>query len=47
MINGDIGARNIIRKNFDRVRYVEIKDPFCFIDIDSQDELETLLTLLP
>ncbi len=46
MINGDIGARNIIRKNSDRVRYVEIKDPLCFFDIDSQDDLENLLALL-
>ena len=47
MINGDIGARNIIRKNSERVLYVEIKDPLCFFDIDSQDDLEDLLTLLP
>jgi len=45
MINGDIGARNIIRKNSERVLYVEIKDPLCFFDIDSQDDLEDLLTL--
>jgi molybdenum cofactor cytidylyltransferase len=47
MINGDIGARNIIRKNSERVLYVEIKDPLCFFDIDSQDDLEDLLTRMP
>ena len=47
MIHGDIGARNIIRKNSDRTLYVEIDDPLCFLDIDSRDDLENLLTLLP
>lgn len=47
MIDGDIGARNIIRKNSERVLYVEIKDPLCFFDIDSQDDLEDLLTRMP
>ena len=47
MINGDSGARNIIRKNSERVLYVEIKDPLCFFDIDSQDDLEDLLTRMP
>ena len=47
MIDGDIGARNIIRKNSERVLYVEIKDPLCFFDIDSQDDLQNLMTLLP
>jgi len=47
MLDGDIGARNIIRENAEGVLYVDIKDPLCFIDIDSQDDLENLLSLLP
>jgi len=47
MLDGDIGARNIIAKKAERVLYVDIKDPLCFIDIDSQDDLENLLALLP
>jgi molybdenum cofactor cytidylyltransferase len=47
MIDGDIGARNIICKNPERVLYVEIKDPLCFLDIDSRDDLEYLQALLP
>jgi molybdenum cofactor cytidylyltransferase len=46
MIDGDTGARNIIRDNAAGVLYVDIKDPLCFIDIDSQDDLEALLALL-
>ena len=46
MIDGDMGARNIIRENAAGVLYVDIKDPLCFIDIDSQDDLEALLALL-
>ena len=46
MIDGDMGARNIIRDNAAGVLYVDIKDPLCFIDIDSQDDLEALLALL-
>jgi molybdenum cofactor cytidylyltransferase len=47
MIKGDIGARSIIGKNDDRVLSVEIKDPLCFIDIDSRDDLENLRGLMP
>ena len=47
MIDGDIGARDIIAKNADRVLYAKIKDPLCFFDIDSRDDLEKLLALMP
>ena len=46
MIDGDMGARKIIRDNAEGVLYVDIKDPLCFIDIDSQDDLKALLALL-
>jgi molybdenum cofactor cytidylyltransferase len=46
MIDGDIGARNIIAKKAERVLYAKIKDPKCFIDIDSQEDLKNLLDLL-
>ena len=44
MIEGDIGAREIIEKNAERVLYVEIKDPLCFFDIDSPEDLKNLQT---
>ena len=47
MIDGDIGARDIIAKNTERVLYAEIKDPLCFFDIDSPDDLEKLRSLIP
>jgi molybdenum cofactor cytidylyltransferase len=45
-IEGDIGARNIIRANPERVLDIEIDDPLCFFDIDSQKDLENLRLLL-
>ena len=47
MIDGDIGARNIIAKKAERVLYAEVEDPKCFFDIDSQEDLKNLLDLLP
>jgi len=47
MIDGDIGARSIIGKKAERVLYAEIKDPLCFFDIDSPEDLKNLLGLLP
>ena len=41
-IEGDIGARDIIRANPDRVLYVEMNNPLCFVDIDSQQDFESL-----
>ena len=45
-IEGDMGARDIIRANPERVLYLEINDPLCFFDIDSQKDLEDLQSLL-
>ena len=47
MIDGDIGARNIIGKEANRMLYAKIKDPFCFFDIDSQEDLKKLRRLMP
>jgi len=41
-IDGDIGARDIIRANPARVLYIELDDPLCFFDIDSPEDLENL-----
>jgi len=46
-INGDIGARDIIAKKPERVLYAEVKDPRFFFDIDSKEDLEDLLSLMP
>ena len=43
-ISGDIGARDIIRKNPDRTLFLEIDDPLCFLDIDTPQDLKFLLT---
>jgi CTP:molybdopterin cytidylyltransferase MocA len=45
-IEGDIGARDIIRANPGRVLYIEMNDPLCFFDIDSQKDLVNLQLLL-
>ena len=45
-IEGDIGARDIIRANPDRVLFVEMNNPLCFIDIDSQQDFENFQLLL-
>jgi len=45
-IEGDIGARDIIRANPGRVLYIEMNDPLCFFDIDSQKDLVDLKLLL-
>ena len=45
-IEGDIGARDIIRNNSKRVLYVEVNDPLCFFDIDSQKDFQNLQSLL-
>jgi len=45
-IEGDIGARNIIRANPERVLYIEMNDPLCFFDIDSPKDLTNLQLLL-
>jgi molybdenum cofactor cytidylyltransferase len=47
MIDGDIGARDIIAKNTQRVLYAKIKDPLCFFDIDSPEDLKKLQEIMP
>jgi len=46
-VSGDVGARDIIRKNPDRTLFLEIDDPLCFLDIDTPQHLKDLLTHLP
>jgi molybdenum cofactor cytidylyltransferase len=46
-IRGDIGARDIIRKNSDCAHFVEIDEPLYFFDIDTPQDLEYLLSRLP
>ena len=45
-IEGDTGARDIIRANPERVLFIELDDPLCFFDIDSQKDFEELQSLL-
>jgi molybdenum cofactor cytidylyltransferase len=46
-IRGDIGARNIIRDNPESVLRVEIENVDCFLDIDSEEDLQRFLQRLP
>jgi molybdenum cofactor cytidylyltransferase len=41
-LKGDIGARQLIDENPDHVLTVEIDDPLCFFDIDTQQDFEKL-----
>ena len=41
-IKGDTGARKLIEENPDRVLTVEMDNPICFIDIDTQQDFESL-----
>ena len=45
-IKGDIGARQIIKTNPDRVLEVEVKNLLCFIDIDTEKDFEKLQSQL-
>jgi len=45
-LTGDVGARDIIRSNPDRVLLVEIESPFIFSDIDTPGDLAALKKLL-
>ena len=47
VLDGDIGARDIIAKNPRRVVYAKVKDPLCFFDIDSPEDLKKLQDLMP
>jgi molybdenum cofactor cytidylyltransferase len=41
-IKGDTGARQLIDDNPDRVLAVEMDNPICFFDIDTQQDFESL-----
>ena len=41
-IKGDRGARQLIDKNPDKVLTVELDNPLCFFDIDTQQDFENL-----
>jgi molybdenum cofactor cytidylyltransferase len=43
-VEGDIGARDLINRIPERVLLAEIKDPLCFCDIDSPEDLKNLKT---
>ena len=45
-ITGDIGAREIIKNHPENVVEVEIKNPICFIDIDTESDFHKLQALL-
>ncbi len=45
-ISGDIGARKLIDENPDRVLAVEIDDPLCFFDVDTQKDFNQLKDLM-
>ena len=42
-IKGDMGARQLIDENPDRVLTVEMDNPLCFLDIDTPQDYENLL----
>jgi molybdenum cofactor cytidylyltransferase len=45
-IQGDMGARKIIQAHPDRILEVELNDPLCFFDIDTEKDIETLARLI-
>ena len=45
-IKGDMGARQLIDDNPDRVLTVEIENPICFFDIDTQQDFQSLKKML-
>jgi len=45
-IEGDVGARQVIRENHKRVLSIELDDPLCFLDIDSPKDYEVIQKLL-
>jgi len=45
-IEGDIGARQVIRANHNRVLSIELDDPLSFADIDSPQDYEDIQKLL-
>jgi molybdenum cofactor cytidylyltransferase len=45
-IKGDMGARQLIDDNPDQVLAVEIEDPICFFDVDTQQDFQSLKKVL-
>ena len=45
-ITGDIGARNIIRDHSKNVKEIEINNPLCFMDIDTQSDFDQMVKFL-
>ena len=45
-IKGDMGARQLIDDNPDRVLAVEIKNPVCFFDVDTRQDFASLKKVL-
>ena len=45
-IKGDMGARQLIDDNPDRVLAVEMENPICFFDVDTQQDFESLKKML-
>ena len=45
-IKGDIGARDIIRNHPDHVQKIEIDNPLCFVDVDTQSDYDKLVEIL-
>jgi CTP:molybdopterin cytidylyltransferase MocA len=45
-ITGDMGAREIIRKNPEYVLTVELENPDCFLDVDNKSDVAALLSRL-
>jgi molybdenum cofactor cytidylyltransferase len=45
-LKGDLGAREIIKTNTERVLEVEVKNPLCFMDIDTEKDFEKLQSQL-
>ncbi len=45
-IKGDIGARNVIRDHPDHVKEIEIENPLCFVDVDTQSDYDQLVEIL-
>lgn len=41
-ITGDVGARNIIQANQQKVLRVELEDPLCFFDVDTEKDFMDL-----
>jgi len=45
-VSGDIGAREIIRNHPEAVLSVPVEDPLPFLDVDTEKDLEALITIL-